>query len=221
MRSRTSHSEDDTRTTRDVILDVAERHFSERGFAGASVRDIAADAGLRNQASLYHHFEHKRALYEAVLTRGLAPVFESVAASSQYGIAPTDAGALPVRFLDPVIDYLVAHPHLPRLIQRATLDDSPYLRSVVSRIFRPLYESGVAVIAQSGNDWQPADYFHVGAALYQLIFGYFANATLFEIVTEQDPLGPEVIARQREFLRRAVALLLSAQTGAPRGGQRP
>ncbi|MFI5366367.1 MAG: TetR family transcriptional regulator [Candidatus Binatia bacterium] len=33
-----------------MILDAAERRFAERGFAGVSMRGIAADAGLRNQA---------------------------------------------------------------------------------------------------------------------------------------------------------------------------
>src|SRR5205823_2673511 len=61
-------------STRDAILDAAERCFAERGFAGVSTREIAAEAGLRNQASLYHHFTDKRALYEAALARGVAPI---------------------------------------------------------------------------------------------------------------------------------------------------
>ena len=40
------------RSTRDFLLDAAEHRFAERGFAAVSVREIAADAGLRNQASL-------------------------------------------------------------------------------------------------------------------------------------------------------------------------
>ena len=42
-----------------MILDAAERRFAERGFDGVSVREIATDAGLKNQASLYHHFKNK------------------------------------------------------------------------------------------------------------------------------------------------------------------
>ncbi len=41
--------------TRDRILDVAEALFAERGFAGTSVREIAAKADL-TAASLYNHF---------------------------------------------------------------------------------------------------------------------------------------------------------------------
>ena len=46
----------DLSSTRNAILDAAERRFAEYGFAGVSVREIAADAGLKNQASLYYHF---------------------------------------------------------------------------------------------------------------------------------------------------------------------
>src|SRR2546426_1687047 len=70
-------------STRDVILDAAERRFAERGFSGVSMREIAADAGLRNQASLYHHFRDKRALYEAVLARGITPIIALVAESGK------------------------------------------------------------------------------------------------------------------------------------------
>ena len=65
---------DDSRPTRELILDVAERRFAERGFAAVSMREIAAEAGLKNQASLYHYFKNKRALYEAVLTRSVEPI---------------------------------------------------------------------------------------------------------------------------------------------------
>src|SRR5947207_13065534 len=72
-------------STRDAILDAAERRFAERGFAGASMREIASEAGLKNQASLYHHFRHKRALYAAVRPRGIAPIIALGAASGTDG----------------------------------------------------------------------------------------------------------------------------------------
>jgi AcrR family transcriptional regulator len=58
------------------ILNSAFKLFSERGFDGVSIRDIAADAGLTNPA-LYRHYPSKEALglalyrksYDAVLER--------------------------------------------------------------------------------------------------------------------------------------------------------
>src|SRR5437764_12433528 len=97
-------------STRDAILDAAERCFAERGFAGVSTREIAAEAGLRNQASLYHHFTDKRALYEAELARGVAPIVALMEVSAGGWPDPADVG----RDDDRLLDFLGADLHLPR-----------------------------------------------------------------------------------------------------------
>lgn len=197
------------RSTRDVVLDTAERHFAERGFAGASMREIAADAGLKNQASLYHHFRNKQALYDTVLSRGLEPILAIIAESARAG-APGDA------FIDRVVDVLADHPYLPRLLQRAGLDGGRTLRKSVIRHLYPLYDQGVRALAPIGESW-PADALpHLAAGLYNLIFGCFANATLFEAVLGDDWTSAMAIARQRRFLRSAVARLLDRPAPAPR-----
>ena len=49
------------------ILQAASALFAQRGFGGVSISDVAKSAGLV-KSSIYHHFENKQALYEAVLT---------------------------------------------------------------------------------------------------------------------------------------------------------
>jgi TetR/AcrR family transcriptional regulator len=188
-------------STRDVILDAAERRFAERGFAGVSMREIAAEAGLKNQASLYHHFRDKRALYEAVLERGITPIIALVAESGKSWPSVGDV-------LDRIIDYFEEHPNLPRLIGRAGLDDNRYLRSTLGRMLRPLYAHGIRALEGAAGRWDRSELPHLGAGLYHLIFGYFADATLFEAVVQHDPRSPAAVARQRRFLKTAVAQLL-------------
>src|SRR5262249_27774527 len=65
------------RMRRDEIVDEATRRFSERGYEGASMADLAERVGLR-KASLFHHFASKDVLYAAVLERLLIPVSESI-----------------------------------------------------------------------------------------------------------------------------------------------
>lgn len=202
--------------TRDVILDVAERRFAARGFTGVSMREIATEAGLKNQASLYHHFRDKQALYEAVLWRGLGPVVELVTEASHHGAA----GASPAHpttdaVLDRLFDYLAEHPHLPRLIQRAGLDDTRALRATLARFLRPLYETGLDVLEGTRGRWEAADLPHLAAGLYLLIFGYFANTALLAVVADQDAESPAWVARQRRFLKTAVTQLLGTMP-APR-----
>lgn len=53
--------------TRQAILKTATTLFLQKGFSGASTRDIAKQIGI-TQPALYHHFNDKEVLYLAVLT---------------------------------------------------------------------------------------------------------------------------------------------------------
>jgi TetR/AcrR family transcriptional regulator len=55
-----------------LLLDAAMAVFSEHGFAGARVDEIAARAGV-NKALLYAYYGDKEGLYRAVLSSRLAP----------------------------------------------------------------------------------------------------------------------------------------------------
>lgn len=58
----------DIRSTRDRILDAAERSFAREGFAGAAMKGIAVEAGVA-QGLLHYHFDGKDGLYAAVIAR--------------------------------------------------------------------------------------------------------------------------------------------------------
>jgi len=51
-----------------AILNAAERVFGEHGYAGASMRNIADEAGVA-QALVHYHYANKDRLYEAVFER--------------------------------------------------------------------------------------------------------------------------------------------------------
>jgi TetR/AcrR family transcriptional regulator, mexJK operon transcriptional repressor len=55
------------------ILDAAMHVMSEHGFRGASIKRIAARAGLKSPALIYWYFKDKHALFEAMLDY-MAPV---------------------------------------------------------------------------------------------------------------------------------------------------
>jgi AcrR family transcriptional regulator len=204
-------------STRDRILDVAGRRFADRGFAGASVREIAAEAGLRNQASLYHHFKNKRALYEAALARGIEPILAITAESRADDLLGAD-------LVDRLVEYLAAHPHIPRLIQRVGLEDRRYLPSAVPKVIRPLYVEGMKALARIAPTWDAAHLPHLAIGMYHLIFGYFASAPLIEVALESDPVAPAAVRRQQAFLRTAFSRLVEESPGerlAPVPRRRP
>ncbi|MBI5288875.1 MAG: TetR/AcrR family transcriptional regulator [Chloroflexi bacterium] len=200
-------------TTRDAILDASERRFAEAGFDGASTREIAADVGLKNQASLYHYFENKQAIYEAVLKRGVESLLAVIADNGRAGALRESEGAARgehlAAYLDRTFDYLVAHPHLARLIQRASLDEGGIAREIVARLVQPLFDGGVRLLHDAQGPWPAAELPHVAAGLYHLIFGYFSDMALLTAVMDDDPASEASIARQRSFVRAAVARLLT------------
>src|SRR4051812_27558552 len=52
--------------TREKILEVACRRFSEQGYDGTSLREIAEDLGF-TKAALYYHFQSKDQIIQALL----------------------------------------------------------------------------------------------------------------------------------------------------------
>jgi AcrR family transcriptional regulator len=205
-------------TTRDALLDAAEQHFAARGFAGASMRDIAAEAGLKNQASVYHYFAGKEQLYDAVIARAVSEILPAYAGSTNGAHGAS---------LDRLIDYLAARPQVAGLIERAGLEDDRAVQAIVRRRLRPLFDAGVALLREADGTWDATDLPHLAAGLYHLVFGYFASASLLRAVMRDDPRSAAMLDRERRFLNIAVARLLGTQMAAepispnPRWRKRP
>lgn len=56
----------ETRDTKEVILTVALKLFSEKGYDGVGIRDIAKEIGIRESA-LYKHYRGKQDIFDSIL----------------------------------------------------------------------------------------------------------------------------------------------------------
>ncbi|MDH3301595.1 MAG: TetR/AcrR family transcriptional regulator [Acidimicrobiia bacterium] len=66
----------ETQSGRERILAAAAQRFLEAGYVETSLRDLAADVGMK-AGSMYYHFESKDALLIAVLERGMTFMVEA------------------------------------------------------------------------------------------------------------------------------------------------
>lgn len=82
--------------TQDRILDAALEVFSERGFDGATVRQIAAKVGVTDPA-LYAHFKGKKEIFEALMREAGPDLLASVAGGEGLGQLPART-AIPKMF---------------------------------------------------------------------------------------------------------------------------
>lgn len=76
--------------TRQHLIIVAMRLFARTGFAATSIEAVMATTGT-SRGALYHHFDSKTALFEAVLERVEADIAHSVVAASRGIADPVEA----------------------------------------------------------------------------------------------------------------------------------
>ncbi len=112
--------------TRRSILDAATVEFVAKGFAGASVNEIADRANV-NKRMLYHYFGKKDKLYVAVLERVYASLRAAQGQLRIRHLPPVEAIEALTRF---TWDYYVRHPEFLSLMATENMLHGEYaLRS--------------------------------------------------------------------------------------------
>jgi AcrR family transcriptional regulator len=105
--------------TRSSLIDAAAHVFVERGFHGATVRQIAERAGFTNPV-LYYHFGGKTELYEAVIRTAFAR-FETLLGAA----------------LEPARDPLDCLHAIAAAYLRFGIEEPVLLRILFAELFRP------------------------------------------------------------------------------------
>lgn len=207
VKQRDDATSPESESTRERILDVAERLFAQKGLAGTAVRDIARDAGL-TAPSLYNHFDGKQALYEAVLTRGVQPLFDLIAGLGSTPSSDPANGDV----LDRIVDHFAARPDIAKLIQHESLTGGASLSQIVHGWLRPIVSAGLVAMENNHHSvWNEDERPLAVAAWIHVIVGHFASAPLLEELFEIDPLSPEQLERQKRFLRRFAGIMMSSE----------
>ena len=128
-------------STRDLILDAAERLFAGQGFARTTIKRIGRAAGV-NSALLYYYFADKDQLYREVLQRFVSRLVARTMGGSEAGADPE---ARLRAFVGAQADTLAANPDVPRLLVRELIDfDAAHAVEQIQRLaatsFRRLCE---------------------------------------------------------------------------------
>jgi AcrR family transcriptional regulator len=198
--------------TAERILDAAEALFAERGYAGATLRDVASRVGIRTP-SLYNHFPNKESLYAAVLERGIRPVLDVLAEV----VEARDRGDRDVRQVVARTMTLVGRrPDLPRLIQHETLSGgrhlTPMLREWIERTFARAYQ--MVETSSAAGRWEPDQLPLLVLAMYHVFVGYFAIAPVYRDLGGEDLLSEQSLDRQTRFFGDLVAALFEEESVA-------
>ena len=201
------------------ILDAAQRSFSEKGFDGATTRQIASRANVP-LGLLRYYFGSKLKLWQAAvdesfaaLTRGLdlaatAPVETGSPGAKVDRLAAIRAG------VRAHVQFVAQNPEFVRLMHDEGKRRGPRMRWLVDRHVKPMFERLVPIvvylqrIGRLPKDIAPL---HFAYALIGAIDVIFHQAEECRRVTGVDPADPAVI----ESHFRAVEFML---LGAPPQG---
>jgi len=133
--------------TRDALFEAAAAAFSEHGFDGVSVDDIARRAGV-NKAMLYYHFRGKLALYRAIVGEMLREGGARIAAVAD---APDPPEVKIRRFVDAFMALTEGRPWFPRLMLREMAEGAPHLDPETLGGFRAVLGAFTRILAE-GQD---------------------------------------------------------------------
>ncbi|WP_185984614.1 TetR/AcrR family transcriptional regulator [Aureimonas mangrovi] len=183
--------------TRAKLIAAARRAFAAKGYAGASMDDLTAEAGL-TRGALYHNFGDKKGLLWAVIEEIDGEMVERMAK------ARSEAKSLWDGLMDEVSAYveMSLEPEIQRIVHLdgpAVLGD-PSQWPTQMACLRTTQETVEALIAE--GTVAPVD----AEAVARLLNGAALNAALW-IAASDDP--PAVTARASEAVRRLASGLLA------------
>lgn len=180
--------------TREKILQAALETFAEKGFDGATTRDIAGRAGVQ-LGLLQYHFGGKQKLWQAAVDRAFGEIASGLhlaeAAQEPDEIARVRAA------IRAHVRYVARNPHFVRLMHDEGKRRGPRMRWIVDRHVKPLFaglERAIRRLQELGR--LPADVapVHFVYALIGAIDVVFHQAEECRRVSGSDPSDPAFVA---------------------------
>ncbi|MBP2634436.1 MAG: Bacterial regulatory protein, tetR family [Firmicutes bacterium] len=134
--------------TRDKLIDAGEKLFAERGLSGASIRELAKEAGA-NSALISYHFGGKEGLYSAIIEKQFSPI--SLLLDS-VGLIKASPSEKIIRYAQGVAIVHSKAPFLTKFLMREMLNQpSPFFEPFIQKYIRRVYGFLTATL-QDGMD---------------------------------------------------------------------
>jgi TetR/AcrR family transcriptional regulator len=200
-----------TATSRDAILDAALRCFAANGYAATTIKDLASEAQV-NSALLYYYFVDKQTVYRETLRHVVQRLSDSAGRRLDPELAPDEAIR---RFVQQQAEFLIANPHVPRLMLREMLEHTgrhaeTAIVSLIGGVFTTLCD-----VIRRGQDRGlfRADVDPKYAAISTVsLVAYFVIARPVVGLALGDGLTGPTEERTREYGRHAAEFALAALT---------
>ncbi len=197
MTAKTPLPEPDTRA---LILREAIALFAGAGYAGVSVRDVAAAVGI-SAAALYHHFPDKQSLYLAAVSQAFGRIEQDMRGALESELPPLQRLRC---FVEHFTALVARDEQFRRLLQRELLDgDEARLALLAQHVFREPHAKIVALARELDTDMDP---YLLAHSVVGLVLFCFQSAPLWRHL----PGGRATHDQPKAIAEHVVALLTRA-----------
>ncbi len=187
-------------STRERLLDVAEKEFARYGYAGAHLQSIAEQVGFQKTA-LYHYFDSKSALYTSVIESMLEDFEKAVTTAVQSAGSYTERLD---RLLAAFNDLLAARPNYARILIRIFIDGAGVEFETVGPVIQRVI-GGLLSFYREGADagaFRPLSSRQVFLSLFgSVLFHYAAPGFSENVLGVDDIYAGDVVAWRRAAVR--------------------
>jgi len=200
----------DQATTKELILDTAERLFAEHGLDATSIRDITGAAGV-NLGAITYHFGTKENLIAAMFNRYFGPFVQRTmqlfeAADRKAGQNPPAVEDLLEALMRPMVEgsFCAGKKNIPfmRLMGRCQSEPNPEIQRLIRSYMQPIFSRFATAVRRGMPGLPPEELFW----RIQFVIGAMHRALL---VSSRDDLPvPKEIVKKLDaegLLRRLVA----------------
>jgi TetR/AcrR family transcriptional regulator len=212
--------------TRERILDGAMVEFSEKGFDGARIDQIALRAGV-NKNLLYHHYGNKDGLFTALLERTYERIRMRQNDFELRGQDPVDAVRKLVIFTGKI---WVQYPEFLRLLGSENLNGGRHVMKSphIAAMYQPLLASIRQILdagIEQGTFKRRVDPIELYISISSLTAHYISNSYTFEALFGASLMTPTRVRQRLEHAADMVAAFLCSPSADVRpdvdGAARP
>lgn len=196
MQNKQSKSE----ITRAKILAAAESEFSEKGFFGARIDEIALASGL-NKRMIYEHFESKDGLYTAVLLS----VYQKLAErESQFFIDNLEPTLAIKNIVYVYFRFLEEESSFIRMLMWENLNNAKSLSAEDVRVLKEPTINYIKTQIRRGKEQgifkKEIDEYQIAISLMNFGFSYFSNIHTLSAIFGKNLSEPAEIVKRADFV---------------------
>jgi TetR/AcrR family transcriptional regulator len=184
----------------DYLLDKAFDAFAAQGYEGASMRQIAGEAGTTIQRIAYH-FWSKEDLWKAVMRRVVLRFSERRRILLEQ-LGESSASVRLRHLITDMVNFLAESPGIHRIMTWEASRPSARLDWLCNNLLISLVRESVEIIeaAQREGTVMRVDPARLHYAILSICAVPFTISAEFEATTGHDPFAPEEIAKTIDFI---------------------